>query len=156
MTSPRTTLYCGQDAPLAYRSSAAPLSSLPQSRQAVFLRRDLRHPGRLLRSIRFACSTDIDHKSLISFCASSSVLASGIGLTGSWTMNLIMAYFCLVYNSLLPLAQQPIRRRERLPFFFIFPIPNLGKPAQLNTLIDEGSHVGAKPPDAKHVGGFTG
>jgi len=37
-------------------------------------------------------------------------------------MNLIMAYFCLVYNSLLPLAQQPIRRRERLQIGVIGPV----------------------------------
>ena len=50
MTSPRTTLIYGQDAPLAYRSSAAPHSTVPQRQPFVFLRRDLRHPGRLLRS----------------------------------------------------------------------------------------------------------
>src|ERR1035437_2059317 len=59
MTSPRTTLSSGQDAPLGYRSSAAPLSSLPQSRQAMFLRRDLRHPGRLLRSQCFDTATGL-------------------------------------------------------------------------------------------------
>jgi hypothetical protein len=43
MTSPRTTLTCGQCAPLLHRSSAAPPSTLPQRRLRVFLRRDLRH-----------------------------------------------------------------------------------------------------------------
>ena len=42
MTSPRTTLTRGQYAPLPNRSSAAPHSTLPQRRHAVFLRRDLR------------------------------------------------------------------------------------------------------------------
>src|SRR5439155_7805822 len=43
MTSPRTTLTCGQCAPLVHRSSAAPPSTLPQRSLRVFLRRDLRH-----------------------------------------------------------------------------------------------------------------
>lgn len=42
MTSPRTTLTRGQCAPLLYRSSPAPHSTLPQSPRSVFLRRDLR------------------------------------------------------------------------------------------------------------------
>ena len=42
MTSPRTTLTRGQFAPLLHRSSAAPHSTLPQTRQHVLLRRDLR------------------------------------------------------------------------------------------------------------------
>ena len=42
MTSPRTTLTRGQYAPLLYRSSAAPHSTLPQSQAPEFLRRDLR------------------------------------------------------------------------------------------------------------------
>ena len=44
MTSPRTTLKRGQYTPLPKRSSAAPHSTLPQRRHAVFLRRDLRRP----------------------------------------------------------------------------------------------------------------
>src|ERR1039457_6898744 len=43
MTSPRTTLICGQFAPLLDRSSPAPLSRMPQQSHRVFLRRDLRH-----------------------------------------------------------------------------------------------------------------
>jgi AbrB family looped-hinge helix DNA binding protein len=50
LTSPRTTLKRGHYAPLADRSSTAPHSTLPQRSRAVFLRRDLRHRGRLLRS----------------------------------------------------------------------------------------------------------
>src|ERR1700680_2539265 len=42
MTSPRTTLKRGQNAPLSDRSSAAPRSTLPQRSHPVFLRRDLR------------------------------------------------------------------------------------------------------------------
>ena len=42
MTSPRTTLTRGQNAPLPFRSSAAPLSTLPQLACRVFLRGDLR------------------------------------------------------------------------------------------------------------------
>jgi hypothetical protein len=42
MTSPKTTLTRGQFAPLLHRSSAAPLSTVPQPKLAVFLRRDLR------------------------------------------------------------------------------------------------------------------
>jgi len=42
MTSPRTTLTRGQNAPLPFRSSAAPLSTLPQHARPVFLRDDLR------------------------------------------------------------------------------------------------------------------
>lgn len=39
----RTTLTRGQSAPLLHRSSAAPLSTLPQRSLRVFLRRDVRH-----------------------------------------------------------------------------------------------------------------
>jgi hypothetical protein len=42
MTLPRTTLTRGQNAPLPFRSSAAPLSTLPQHARRVFLRDDLR------------------------------------------------------------------------------------------------------------------
>ena len=43
MTSPMTTLTLGQHAPLLFRSSVAPHSTLPHSESGVFLRRDLRH-----------------------------------------------------------------------------------------------------------------
>jgi hypothetical protein len=43
MTSPMTTLFLGQYAPLLFRSSVAPHSTLPHSESGVFLRRDLRH-----------------------------------------------------------------------------------------------------------------
>jgi len=42
MTQPKTTLTRGQYAPLPYRSSAAPLPTLPQRDGIEFLRRDLR------------------------------------------------------------------------------------------------------------------
>ncbi len=42
MTSPMTTLTLGHYAPLLHRSSPAPPSTLPQRRNPVFLRRDLR------------------------------------------------------------------------------------------------------------------
>jgi len=38
-----TTLFLGQYAPLLFRSSVAPHSTLPHSESGVFLRRDLRH-----------------------------------------------------------------------------------------------------------------
>jgi hypothetical protein len=43
MTSPMTTLTFGQYAPLLFRSSAAPHSTMPRLVDGVFLRRDLRH-----------------------------------------------------------------------------------------------------------------
>src|SRR5690606_7891456 len=43
MTSPMTTLTLGQYAPLLFRSSVAPHSTLPHQESSVFLRRDLRH-----------------------------------------------------------------------------------------------------------------
>jgi hypothetical protein len=49
MTSPRATLKLGHHAPLSNRSSAVPCP-LCHNEAPVFLRRDLRHPGRLLRS----------------------------------------------------------------------------------------------------------
>ena len=43
MTSPRTNLTRGHCAPVAFRSSPVPHSTLPQRKSTVFLRRDLRH-----------------------------------------------------------------------------------------------------------------
>ena len=50
MTSPRTTLIRGHLAPLPYRSSAAPSSTLPQRRQGSVSSARFAAVGRLLRS----------------------------------------------------------------------------------------------------------
>jgi hypothetical protein len=62
MTSPRTTLTRGQNAPSPFRSSAAPLSTLPQHARRVFLRGDLRarpdyFANPALNPVRFALWT---------------------------------------------------------------------------------------------------